>query len=71
MIALVGGNQFAALGLIRVLPIVQAVFEGVGNGFSLADMVRDQARGGRSSTSFKRIAAAEVQPPLENPIQFR
>ena len=51
VVALVGGDQFAALGLVRVLPVVQAVFEGLGDGFSLADMVGNQARGGRSSTS--------------------
>lgn len=64
VVALVGGNQFAALRLIRVLPIVQAVFEGVGNGFSLADMVGNQACGGRSSTSslFRKPAAS--QPPV-------
>ena len=71
VVALIGGDQFAALGLVRVFSVVQAVFEGLGDGFPLADMVGNQARGGRSSTSFKRIAAAEVQPPLENPIQFR
>lgn len=53
MVALIGGDQFAALGLVRVLPVVQAVFEGLGDGFSLADMVGNQARGGRSSTSFR------------------
>ena len=51
VVALIGGDQFAALGLVRVLPIVQAVFEGLGDGFSLADMMGNQARGGRSSTS--------------------
>ena len=52
VVALIGGDQFAALGLVRVLPVVQAAFEGLGDGFSLADMVGNQARGDRSSTSF-------------------
>ena len=47
VVALIGGDQFAALGLVRVLPVVQAVFERLGDGFSLADMVGNQARGGR------------------------
>ena len=51
VVALIGGDQFAAPGLVRVFPVVQAVFEGLGDGFSLADVVGNQARGGRSSTS--------------------
>ena len=64
VVALIGGDQFAALGLVRVLPVVQAVLEGFGDGFSLADMVGNQARGCRSSTSslFRKLAAS--QPPV-------
>ena len=64
MVALISGDQFAALGLVWVFPVVQAVFEGFGDGFSLADMVGNQARGGRSSTSslFRKPAAS--QPPV-------
>lgn len=64
VVALIGGDQFAALGLVRVLPVVQAVFEGLGDGFSLADMVGDQARGGRSSTSSQFRKPAASQPPV-------
>ena len=64
VVTLIGGDQFAALGLVRVLAVVQAVFEGLGDGFSLADVVGNQARGGRSNTSslFRKPAAS--QPPV-------
>ena len=64
VVALVGGDQFPALGLVRIFPVVQTVFEGLGDGFSLADVVGNQARGGRSNTSslFRKPAAS--QPPV-------
>ena len=52
VVALIGGDQFTALGLVGIFPVVKAVFEGSGDGFPLADVVDDQARGGRGSTSF-------------------
>ena len=39
VVALIGGNEFPALGFLRVLPIVQTVFQRLLNGFPLADMV--------------------------------
>ena len=39
VVALIGGNQFAALGFLRVLSIVKTVFQRLGNGFPLADMM--------------------------------
>ena len=53
VVALVSGNQFPALGLVGIFPVVKAVFEGLGDGFPLADVVDNQARGGRGSTSFR------------------
>ena len=64
VVALVGGDQFTALGLVGILPVGKAVFEGLGDSFPSADMVDDQARGGRGSTSslFRKPAAS--QPPV-------
>ena len=63
-VALLNGNQFTALGLVGIFPVVKAVFEGVGDGFPLADVVDNQARGGRGSTSFlynkRRLVSAAV-----------
>ena len=39
MVAAVGRDQFAALGLVRVLPVVKALFQGLRDGFALADFV--------------------------------
>lgn len=39
MVAAVGRNQLAALGLARVLPIVKPFFQGQRDGFALADFV--------------------------------
>ena len=39
VVALVGGNQFAALRLVRVLSIVEPLFQKLGDGFTLADLV--------------------------------
>ena len=51
VVALMGGDQLAVLRLFRVLPIFKAVFQGLCNGFTLADMVGHQAGGSRESTS--------------------
>ena len=64
LVALVRGNQFSALGLVRILPVVKAVFEGLGDGFPLADVVNDQACSGRGSTSFLFRKPAASQPPV-------
>ena len=39
MVAAVGRNQLAALGLVRVLPVVKPFFQGLCDGFALADFV--------------------------------
>ena len=39
VVALIGGDQLPALGLVRVLPIFKTVFQRLGDGFPLADMV--------------------------------
>ena len=39
VVALIGGNEFPALGFLRVLSIVKTVFQRLGNGFPLADMM--------------------------------
>ncbi len=52
VVALVSGNQLPALGLVRIFPVVKAVFERLGDGFPLADVVDDQACGGRGNTSY-------------------
>ena len=48
VVALIGGNQFVALRLSRVLPIVKPLFQGLGNGFPLADLVLNEIGCGRS-----------------------
>ena len=48
----VGRNQFAVLGLVRVFAVVKTVFQGLGNGFSLADFVLFEIGRGRRQTSF-------------------
>ena len=52
IVALVGGNQFAALRLVRVLPIIKPLFQGLGDGFSLADFVLLEISCGRRQPSF-------------------
>ena len=39
MVAAVGRDQYAALGLVRVLPVVKPFFQGLRDGFALADFV--------------------------------
>lgn len=39
VVTLVGENQFAALYLVRVLSIVKSFFQGLSDGFTLADFV--------------------------------
>lgn len=54
LVALIAGDQLPALGLVRVLPIFKAVFQRLGDGFPLADVVGNQARCGRVYSSFPR-----------------
>lgn len=51
-VALIGGKQLTALGLVWVHAIVKTVFEGLGNGFALADFVLDKTGGCRRLSSF-------------------
>ena len=51
VVALIGGNELPALGFLRVLSVVETVFQRLGNSFPLADMVGDQACCGRKLTS--------------------
>lgn len=69
LVALIGGDQFAALGLVWVFPVVQAVFEGLGNGFSLADFMLFEIGRGRRQPSFpydkRRLLPAAVMLPWD------
>ena len=56
VVALIGGNQFAALRLVRVLPIVKPLFQGLGDGFPLADLVLFEIGCGRRQPSFPYIS---------------
>ena len=53
MVALIRGNQFAALRLVRVLPIVKPLFQGLGDGFPFADLVLFEIGCGRRQPSFR------------------
>lgn len=52
MVAAVGRDQFAALGLVRVLPVVKPLFQGLRDGFALADFVLLVVGRGRRQPSF-------------------
>ena len=52
MVAAVGQDQFAALGLVRVLPVVKPFFQGLRDGFALADLVLFEIDCGRRPPSF-------------------
>jgi len=39
VVALIGRNELPAVGFLRVLPVVETVFEGLRYAFPLADMV--------------------------------
>ena len=52
MVAAVGRDQFAALGLVRVLPVVKPFFQGLRDGFALADFVLLVVGRGRRQPSF-------------------
>ena len=53
MVAAVGRDQFAALGLVRVLPVVKPLFQGLCDGFALADFVLLVVGRGRRQPSFR------------------
>ena len=52
VVAAVGRDQLAALGLVRVLPIVKPLFQGLRDGFALADFVLLVVGRGRRQPSF-------------------
>ena len=53
MVATIGRDQLAALGLVRVLPIVKPFFQGLRDGFALADFVLLIVSRGRRQPSFR------------------
>ena len=53
MVAAVGRDQFAALGLIWILPVVKPLFQGLRDGFALADFVLLVVGRGRRQPSFR------------------
>ena len=53
MVALIGGDQLPALGLVWIFPVVKSAFEGLGDGFSLADLVLLEIGCGRRHPSFR------------------
>ena len=52
MVAAVGRDQLTALGLVRVLPVVKPFFQGLRDGFALADFVLLVVGRGRRQPSF-------------------
>ena len=52
MVATIGRDQLAALGLVRVLPVVKPFFQGLRDGFALADFVLLIVSRGRRQPSF-------------------
>ena len=56
VVASVGRNQFAVLGLVRVFTVVKTVFQRLANGFSLADFVFFEIGCGRRQPSFSYIS---------------
>lgn len=53
MVAAVGRDQLAALGLVRVLPVVKPLFQGLLDGFAFADFVLLVVGRGRRQPSFR------------------
>ena len=52
MVAAVGRDQLAVLGLVWVLPVVKPFFQGLRDGFALADFVLLVVGRGRRQPSF-------------------
>lgn len=48
---IIGRNELAVLGFIRVFPIVQTILQRAGDGFPLADMVGNESGCGYTCTS--------------------
>ena len=51
VVALIGRNELAVLGFIRVFPVVQTILQRAGDGFPLADMVGNESGGCRKYPS--------------------
>ena len=64
MVAAVGRDQLAALGLVRVLPVVKPLFQGLRDGFALADFVLLVVGRGRRQPPFDMTNGGCGQPPL-------
>lgn len=64
MVTAVGRDQLAALGLVRVLPVVKPLFQGLRDGFALADFALLVVGRGRRQPSFqydkRRLLSAAV-----------
>ena len=75
MVASIRRNQLAALGLVRVLPVVKPLFQGLCDGFALADFVLLVVGRGRRQPSFRydkrRLWSAAVVLPLEQIVRIR
>ena len=52
VVALIGGNELPALGFLRVLAVIETVFQRLGDGFPLADLVLLEIGCGRRQPSF-------------------
>ena len=52
MVAAVGRDQLAALGLIWILPVVKSLFQGLRDSFALADFMLLVVDCGRRQSSF-------------------
>ena len=61
MVAAVGRDQLAALGLVRVLPVVKPLFQGLRDGFALADFVLLVVGCGRRQPSFRYDGEQNLQ----------
>ena len=65
MVAAVGRDQLAALGLVRVLPVVKPLFQRLRDGFALADFVLLIVSRSRRQPSFRydkrRLATAAAR----------
>ena len=53
MVAAVGRDQLAVLGLVWVLPVVRPLFQGLRDGFAFADFVLLVVGRGRRQPSFR------------------
>ena len=58
---LVGGNQFAALRFVQILPIVKPFFHGLSDGFPFADLVLFEIGCGRRQSSIGKNQPARLR----------